>query len=170
MLFRSTISFALTDKEPKQALTQALYEGLNLINKSKHRAVHKLWIFQHLLIPRLRWPLLIYEIPLSLVYQLEQKISTFIRRWLRLHNSTSNICLYSSVSPCPLPIKRLSSVLKSSKVSGHLLLRESKDPFVAEANVKLKSGKWDVSGAVSDAENHIDFKKVLGYHQQHRAG
>ena len=141
-----------------------------MINKSKHRGIHKVWILQHLLITRLRWPLLIYEIPISLVVELERKISTHIRRWPRLHNSISNICLYSSLSPCPLPLKSLSSVLKSAKVSCHLLLRESKDPYVAEANVKLKTGNWDVSNAVSEAESHIDFKKILGYHQHHRAG
>ena len=164
-----SISVALNDKESKESLIEALAKSLKLINNSKHRGVHKLWIMQHLLIPRLRWPLLIYEIPVSLVRKLEQKISTYIRKWLRLHNSTSNICLYSSLSPCLLPIKSLSSVAMSAKVSGHLLLRESNDPYVANADVKLKSGKWNVAEAVSDAENHLDFKKILGYHQQHKA-
>ena len=155
-----SISVTLNDKESKESLIEALAKSLKLINNSKHRGVHKLWIMQHLLIPRLRWPLLIYEIPVSLVHKLEQKISTYIRKWLRLHNSTSNICLYFSLSPCPLPIKSLSSVAKSAKVSGHLLLRESNDPYVASADVKLKSGKWNVAEAVSDAEKHLEDSRL----------
>ena len=101
---------------------------------------------------------------------MEQKISCFIRKWLRLHNSTSNICLYSSSSPCPLPLKSLTSVHKAAKVSGHLLLRESADKFVSEANINLQCGKWHVSDEVKRAEELIEFKKILGYHQTNRAG
>ena len=164
------ISFSLKDKDQVEVFSLAVSEGLTLIDKSFHRGVHKLWILQHLLIPRLRWPLLIYEIPVSTVARLEQKISCFIRKWLKLHNSTSNICLYSSSSPCPLPIKSLSSIHKAAKVSGHLLLRESADKYVSEANIRLQSGKWQVSHEVNRAEELLEFKKILGYHQTNRAG
>ena len=106
-----TISDSLSDRNQIEKVKLALSKGLALIDKSKHRPVHKVWILQHALIPRLRWPLLIYEFSMSLVVALEQKISCFIRKWLRLHNTTTNICLYSSSSPWPLPIKSLSSVL-----------------------------------------------------------
>ena len=144
--------------------------GLTAISKSYHRDIHKLWILQHLLIPRLRWPLLIYDIPLSSVVRLEQKISFYLCEWLHLHHSTTNICLYSSSSPCPLPIKSLTSVWKSAKVSGQLLLRDSSDPVIADANISLKAGKWQVKNAVDLAENNLEFNKILGYHQNHRAG
>ena len=56
--------------------------------------------------------------------------------------------LYSSSSTCSLPLKSLSSTLKSTKVSGHLLLRELSDTFVAESKIKLKFDNWDVSKSV----------------------
>ena len=164
------ISFSLRDKDQVDAFNKAVSQGLALIDKSFHRGIHKVWILQHLLIPRLRWPLLIYEIPVTVVIKLEQKISCFIRKWLRLHNSTSNICLYSSVSPCPLPLKGLTSVQKAAKVSGHLLLRESADHYVSDAKIQLQSGKWKVSNDIKEAEDLLHFKKVLGYHQTNRAG
>ena len=145
-------------------------KGLSLLDKSAHRGIHKAWILQHLLLPRLRWPLLIYEIPMTVVVKLEQKVSIFLRKWLRLHNSTTNVCLYSSVSPCPLPLKSLSSVLWDAKISGHLLLRDSADEFVSEANIDLKSGNWNDADDVAKAESALEFKKILGYHQTNRAG
>ena len=132
--------------------------------------MHKLWILQHLLVPHLRWPLLIYEIPATVVVRIEQKISCFFRKWLNLHNATSNICRYSSVSPCPLPLKTLSTIHKAAKVSGHLLLPDSSDKYVSKSNIELKAGNWSVSQNVKEAEEILDFKKVLGYHQTNRAG
>ena len=165
-----TISDALSDKYEADSLSLALTKGLALIGNTGPLAVQKLWILQHLLVPRLRWPLLIYEIPISMVTKLEQKISCCIRKWLRLHNTTTNISLYSSSSPCLLPIKSLSSIMKSTKVSGQLLLQESADPYVSEAKVSLKSGNWSASEDVEEAKKRLNFKQILGYHQCHRTG
>ena len=60
------------------------------------------------------------------------------------------ISLYSSSSPCPLLFKSLSSIMKSAKVSGQLLLEESADPYVSEAKVLLKSGNWSASEAIEE--------------------
>ena len=110
-----SIDVTITDREAVSAFKDQVFHGLDLIDKSFHRGIHKVWILQHLFIPRLRWPLLIDEISISVVLKLEQKISCLLRKWLKLHHSTTNICLYSSISPCPLPIKSLTSVLKASK-------------------------------------------------------
>ena len=93
-----------------------------------------------------------------------------MRKWLKIHKSTTDICLYSSSSPCPLPLKSLTSILKSARVSGHLLLRESDDTKIPESSSHLKCGFWDVSEAVVDAESRLEFQKVMGYHQSSRAG
>ena len=134
--------------------------------------MQKLWILQHLLIRKIRWPLLIYEITISLAFKLEQKVSIFIRKWLHLHHSTSSLCFYSSVSLCPLPIKSLSSALKASKISGHLLLRNSKDSLVSCCVPKLHTGTWKVEDAVLSCENDIKFSQVCGnrHHNRHGLG
>ena len=75
-----TILDALSDKYQADSLSLALTKGLDLISNSGDRAVQKLRILQHLLVPCLRWPLLIYEIPISVVKKLEQKISCCIRK------------------------------------------------------------------------------------------
>ena len=75
------ISDALLDKYQAGTVSLALTKGLDLISNSGDHAVQKLWILQHLLVHRLRWPLLIYEIPISVVTKLEQKISCCIRKW-----------------------------------------------------------------------------------------
>ena len=129
--------FDLTEKDQIEIINLAISTLLLLINKSKHRGVHKIWILQHLLLPCLRCPLLIYKILISTVLHFEQKISSYLRKWLHIHRSTSNICLYSSISPCPLSIKKLSSVLKSSKVSVQLLVRDYLVQMYHQQKLKL---------------------------------
>ena len=74
------------------------------------------------------------------------------------------ICFSLSFAP-----KKSNACLKSEKVSRHLFLRESADDFVSDAKIDLKSGLWQVSDDVKEAENLLQFKKVLGYHQTNRA-
>ena len=159
-----------TSKFPKLIVLQTF--GRIVIDRSHFTGTQKLWILQHLLIPRIQWPLLIFEIPISLAFKLEQKVSVFIRKWLHLHHSTSSLCFYSSASPCPLPIKSLSSALKASKISGHLLLRNSQDPLVSSCVPKLRTGTWKVEDAVLSCENDIKISQVCGkgHHNKHGFG
>ena len=78
--------------------------------------------------------------------------------------------MYSSTSPCPLPLKSLTSIPKSTKVSGHVLSRESADKQISESTSQLKCGFWDVTEAVVDAKSRLEFQKVIGYHQTSRVG
>ena len=142
------ICASLSDSENIETFISTFKNGLNDINSSKHNGIHKVWILQYLLLPRARWPIQIYEVPFSTILKLEQFTSVYIRKWLKLHHSTTNICLYSSTSPCPLPIKSLTSILKAAKVSGHLLLRDSLDPLVNTSVPHLKVGEWKVEDVV----------------------
>ena len=99
------------------------------------------------------------------LYTLNKHISSYLRKWHCIHRSTSNICIYFLISPCPLPIKKLYSVLKSSKVSAQLLLSNSLDSNVSSANIEIIAGKWIASEAVEDAESRLEFEEILGYHQ-----
>ena len=161
---------SVSDKHSVQKFVTDVLSCLKLIDKSSHKGIHKVWILQNMLIPRLQWPLLIYKISISVVNCREHKISSFLRKWLNIHHSTTNICLYSSTSPCPLPLKSLTSILKSTKVSGHLLLRESADKQISKSAFQLKCGFWAVAEAVVDDESRLEFQKVIGYHQTSRAG
>ena len=107
------IDGSISDRNSSAKPTDKFLAGLSVIDKSHFTCTQKLWILQHLLIPRIQWPLLIYEIPISLAFKLEQKVSVFIRKWLHLHHSTSSLCFCSSVSLCPLPIKSLLSAVKA---------------------------------------------------------
>ena len=123
-----------------------------------------------LLIPRIQWPILIYEVPTSFVSKLEQKASVFIPKWLKLHKSITSLSFYSSASPCPLPVRSLISVLKSSKISEHLLLKHSQDALVSSCVPKLQAGNWQVEEAVRACETDLKHKSIIGHHQHSHHG
>ena len=85
-----------------------------------------------------------------------------MRKWLHLHHSTSSLCFYSSASLFPLAIKSSSSALKASKISGHLLLRNSQDRLVSSCVPKLQTGICKVEDAVLSCENDIKISQVCG--------
>ena len=77
---------------------------------------------------------------------------------------------YSSASPSPLPVRSLTSVLKSSKISRHLLLKHSQDPSVSSCVPKLQAGHWQVEEAVQACETDLKHKSIIGHHQHSRYG
>ena len=160
----------LSDKKSISELEKKLLSGLKILDRSLFKGAQKLWILQHLLVPRTQWPLTIYEISIPARSNLEKKISSYIRKWLGLHSSTTSISLYSSCSPCPLPVKKLTAVLKSSKLSGHLLLRDSQDPLIVSSCPRLKSGQWDAESSSKTSEAELIYQKIRGSVQVGRSG
>ena len=122
------IDGSISDRNSLDELEKKLLDGLNIIDTSHFTGSQKLWFLQHLLIPRIQWPILIYEVPISLAFKLEQKASVYIQTWLKLHKSITSLLFCSSAFLCPLPVRSLTSVLKPSKISRHLLLKHSQDP------------------------------------------
>ena len=78
-----------------------------------------------------------------------------------MHNSATNISLYSTSSPSPLSIKRLTSIAKSAELSEQLLRQASHDSFVSSVPVSLSAEKWVAADAVNNAETRKDFSKKL---------
>ena len=164
------IDGSLSDRRSIKELQDKVLTGLKIIHKSSFKGNQKLWILHHLLIPKIQWTLLIYEVPISVASLLEKRISFYIRKWLNLHPSTTSISLYSPISPCPLPLKSLTDILKSSKISGHLLLRDSRDPLVSSTDIKLKAGIWQPNTSATIAEAELNFQKIRGPIYKGRSG
>ena len=71
------IDGSISDRKCVDELEENLHDGLSLMNKSYFKDTHKLWILQHLLIPRIQWPLLIYELSMPCAITLEIQPPTY---------------------------------------------------------------------------------------------
>lgn len=64
---------SLNDRESIKAASADLEGWLKTVDKSGPPGRFKAWVYQHGILPRILWPLLIYEVPMTVVEGFEQK-------------------------------------------------------------------------------------------------
>lgn len=135
---------SISDRYLLDELEKKLISGLGIIDKSFCNGIQKLWILQQPLIPKIQWPLLIYEVLISHTtknFSIHQEMVT--SAYIKIISAL----LFQSFT-MSFPINSLTSVLKSAKISGHLLLPYSEDPLVATCLPQLKTESWHEEEAV----------------------
>ena len=75
----------------------------------------KVWCLQFMLIPKLLWPLLIYEICSTTVESIEAKINKFTRRWLGVPPGLTDVAMYCRKAKLRLPLKSILEEYKCGK-------------------------------------------------------
>lgn len=121
--------------------------------------------------PRILWPLLVYEVPTSTVEALEKSISQFFRKWLGLPRSLSSIALYGHSTKLHLPLSGLTEEFKVTRSREVMIYRDSSDAKVAAAGILVKTRrKWQTQEAVARAEARLRHKTLVGIVATGRAG
>ncbi|XP_067280778.1 uncharacterized protein [Pseudorasbora parva] len=144
---------------------------LAAVDKSGLPGKFKAWIYQHGILPRILWPLLIYEVPISTIEGFERRVSRFLRKWLGLPRSLSSIALYGQNNKLKLPISGLSEEFKVGRAREVLQYRESLDPMVFQAGIEVRTGrKWRAVAAVDEAESRLRHRSLIGAVTHGRAG
>ena len=148
-----------------------LVNGLQAIENSCLLGKFKLWCLQFMLIPKLLWPLLIYDIPISTVERFEAKINKHTRKWLGVPPGLTDVALYGKRTKLALPLKSLVEEYKAGKARLLTMLQDSKDEHVRSVEPTLKTGrKWKVAECVEAAKQSLQLKEVIGYTQTDRKG
>ena len=157
-------------KRGQEALEMAT-EGLAAINKCGLQGKFKVWCLQFMLIPKLLWPLLVYEIPSSTVETMEAKINKFTRKWLGVPPGLTDVAMYCRKSKLKLPLKSILEEYKCGKARLSSMLEDSDDPVVRSVQPTIKTGrKWKVDEAVNQAKDCLRMKEVIGQTQTDRKG
>nr|XP_057943465.1 uncharacterized protein LOC131138512 [Doryrhamphus excisus] len=161
----------LKDKAAVQSANAELKTWLSVVDKSGLPGKFKAWIYQHGILPRLLWPLLIYEVPVSIVEGFERNISQYLRRWLGLPKSLSSIALYGNTNKLQLPFTGLTEEFKVTRAREVLLYRDSADTRVSSAGITVRTGrKWRAQEAVDQAEARLRHGVLVGSVAVGRAG
>ena len=121
------------------------------------------WLYQHALLPRLIWPLMLYVVPNTTVEALEKITSRHLRKWLGVPPSFTSIGLYGKTNKLQLPLSSLVEEFKFAKSRLVLTLRDSPDEFIRDAGIETRtSRKWSATEAVKQAENTLKHKNIVG--------
>ena len=84
---------SLNDKDNVKKLKNQVADGLKKIDRCGLLGKFKAWLYQHALLPRLIWPMMLYGIPSTAVESLERFTSRLLRKWLGIPPSFTSIGL-----------------------------------------------------------------------------
>jgi len=161
----------LSDSDRKKEIKADVEKGLQAIGGCNLQGTLKCWMYQFGLLPRLMWPLIMYEIPVSAVEEMERVISKHLRSWLGVTPSLSSVALYSNSTKLKIPLKSVLEEFKVGKCRTMVAMEESKDPIVWAVQPDLKTGrKWRASDGVRDAKLDIKIEEVVGHVQTNKRG
>ncbi len=159
---------SLKDSAAIQNSNKELGAWLTKVDKSGLPGRFKAWIYQHSILPRVLWPMLIYAVPMTTVESLERKISGFLRKWLGLPRSLTSAALYGTSNILQLPFSGLTEEFKVVRTREALQYRDCK---VSSAGIEVRTGrKWKAEKAVEMAESHLIQKALVGNVSTGRAG
>ncbi|KAK1789677.1 hypothetical protein P4O66_015578, partial [Electrophorus voltai] len=136
---------------------------LTKVDKSGLPGRFKAWLYQHSILPRVLWPLLVYEVPLTTVDSLERKISSFLQKWLGLPQSLTSAALYGTSNILQLPFSGLTEEFKVAHTREVLQHRDSRDCKVSSAGTEVRTGrKWQAEKEVEVVESRVRQKALVG--------
>ena len=138
-------------------------EGLQVIGEVPLQGRFKVWLFQFVLLPRLLWPLTIYEIGLPTVEGLEKKVNRFIRSWLGLPPGMSSVALYSKSAKLRLPLRSIVEEYKVSKIWTQWMLNNSADIRIREFKPLLRTKrKFKAQDELNKSVSELTFEEMRG--------
>ena len=153
----------LNEKEQIQEVQRNLKAELKKIDRCRLPGRYKSWIVQHMLLPRLMWPLAIYSIPLTKVEELQRNITAPLKKWLGIPKSFSTHCMYSKSSKIRLPFSSLIDEFKAAKARNLVTFKDSKDPCIRGADIDVDAGrKANTIKEIAEARSRLKTQEIIG--------
>lgn len=161
---------SLKDKDQVQQLHKDISSSLQSIDNTQLPGKLKAWCLQFGLLPRVLWPLALYEVPISTVEKMERGVTGYLKKWLGVPRCLTTIGLYGD-GVLKLPLTSLTEEFKCAKTRLQMTLNESQDPVVSNNAPTLATGrKWRPGKAVQEATAALRHADIVGHVQQGRGG
>ena len=94
-----------------------------------------------------------YNVPMSQVERVEMCVAVKLRRWLGISRVLTDIVIFCYQARLRLPLERLVSFMKKTKVNAALQLQQSNDEVVTMIQPKMRCGrKWMPKQAINRAQ------------------
>ena len=128
------------DSAQREEVVREVKRTLRKIERCKVPGRYKAWILQHMLLPKLMWPLTIYNVPLTKVNEIQKQLTGKLKKWLGLPRSLSEACLYARTSKLQMPFRELTEEFKAAKTRLLITLQGAEDQCVKGAGVCVDGG------------------------------
>ena len=162
---------SLNDHEQIEEVMKELKMNLKKIGRCRVPGRYKAWMVQHMLLPRLMWPLTIYNVPETKVNDMQRLITASLKRWLGLPKSLSVECMYTKSGKLQLPYSELTEEVKAAKARLLTTFQEAEDPCVRGANMKVDGGrKANTPASIKNAKERLRMREITGIANTGRQG
>ena len=159
------------DREQVEETIEEVKGMLKKVDRCKLPGKYKSWMLQNMLLPRILWPLTIYNVPITKVTHIQRLLTGRLKKWLGLPKSFATDCLYSKTGKLQLPYTDVVEEFKTSKARLLVTLKESEDPGVKRAEVRVDGGrKTDTQAAVEEAESRLKMQELTGIPNKGKEG
>ena len=162
---------SLGDREQIEEVVKEVKESLRKIERCKVPGRYKAWMLQYILLPKLMWPLTIYNVPVTKVSEIQRHLTGKLKKWLGLPRSLSEACLYSRNGKLQMPFRELTEEFKAAKTRFLYTLQGAEDNCVKGAGVCVDGGrKADTGAAIEEAERRLRSQEITGIPNKGREG
>jgi hypothetical protein len=126
------ISGDLNEQDVKRMFAANFFKWLDMVDKDLVNGLMKLWIYQHQIIPKASWPLLIHDFNRDFAAKtIQQPTGVYLRRWAGLFKSADVGCLYRPRNLLGLNLTSVSVHFEKMRIIRCHLLKHSDDVDVA---------------------------------------
>ncbi len=161
----------MNEKEQIDSTVEGVKKDLKTIGKCKLPGRYKAWIVQHMLLPRMMWPLTIYNVPETKVEEIQICITRMLKKWLGLPRALSVDVFYSKSMKLQLPYSSVIEEVRVSKARSLVTLQQSEDRCVSGADIEVDGGrKANTGGLVENALFRLQMEEIVGIPNVGREG
>ncbi|XP_041453149.1 uncharacterized protein LOC121406194 [Lytechinus variegatus] len=161
----------LNDRHRGVQIYDKVVEWLKKVDRTLIPGNAKVWCCQYGLLPRIMWQLQVYEVAVSRVEKMQQKMNSFYRKWLGVPRMLTDVALYCRTGKLRLPMASVVEEYKAGKVRLVMMMRESKDQTIEDSRPPIRTGsKWKAEEATDEAVAMAKWKEMRGAVQVGRSG
>ena len=162
---------SLGDQEQAEETLEELQRSLRRLERCQVPGRYKAWMIQHMIIPRIMWPLTIYRIPETKIREMQGKITAKLKKWLGLPKTLSVESLYTTSGKLQLPFSELTEEVKASKARILMTFSESADPCIQNAGIEVDGGrKANTAESIELAKEKLRMEEIVGIPNRGREG
>ena len=102
---------------------------------------------------------------------MQSKITTALKRWLKLPKNLSNACFYSKTTKLKLPYSSLVEEFKAAKARNLVTFQESQDECIKNAGIVVDAGrKANTPAEVDEAKSRLRVHELVGVPNKGKEG
>ena len=170
------VSASMSETSVRQRIQSTVLEMCETLSKANLNATLKLWLYQHYMLPKVSWLLMVHDLSLDFVTRLDKKLRGYIKRWLTMIQGANTDLLYCGTQKRPgLRLKHLHTLYKQLQVIRLDIIRHATDPDTRAMYEVIKqrestyTKQFAPSKLLATAETELRVTKATTS-QRHRRG